>query len=91
MPAYAARAVTGRSRRSALGRRSARYAVCAANRSSTPAASQRSGVAIDDLYTFAQRRLAEIQLPANVHFKPGGYKQLAEQVAASVEMVLKSK
>lgn len=52
---------------------------------------QRNGVAIDDLYGFAQPRLVEIQLPANVHFKPEGSKQLAEQVAKSVLMVLGSK
>jgi acyl-CoA thioesterase-1 len=52
---------------------------------------QRNGVAIDDLYSFAQPRLAEIQLPANVHFKPEGSKQLAEQVAKSVLMTLGSK
>jgi lysophospholipase L1-like esterase len=51
---------------------------------------QRNGVAIDDLYGFAQPRLAEIQLPANVHFKPDGYKQLADQVAASVLKALRS-
>ena len=45
---------------------------------------QKHGVAIDDLYSFCQPRLAEIQLPANVHFKPEGYKQLADQVAASI-------
>jgi hypothetical protein len=43
------------------------------------------------LYSFAQPRLAEIQLPANVHFKPEGSKQLAEQVAKSVLMTLGSK
>ena len=51
---------------------------------------QRNGVAIDDLYGFAHPRLAEIQLPANVHFKPEGYKQLADQVAASVLKALRS-
>jgi acyl-CoA thioesterase-1 len=42
------------------------------------------GVVIDDLYAFALPRLAEIQLPVNVHFTPGGYKRLAEPVAASI-------
>jgi len=51
---------------------------------------QRNGVAIDDLYGFAQPRLAEIQLPANVHFKPDGYKQLADQVAASALKALRT-
>ena len=49
---------------------------------------QKHGVAIDDLYAFAQPRLAEIQLPANVHFKPDGSKQLAKQVAASIGQAL---
>src|SRR3954462_14365945 len=33
---------------------------------------QKHGVAIDDLYSFALPRLADVQLPANVHFKPEG-------------------
>jgi len=49
---------------------------------------QKHGVAIDDLYAFAQPKLAEIQLPANVHFKPEGSQQLAKQVAASVLQAL---
>src|SRR4029078_1503583 len=52
---------------------------------------QKNGVAIDDLYAFAQPRLAEIQLPANVHFKPEGYRQLAEQVAASIVTAVHAK
>jgi len=52
---------------------------------------QRHGVAIDDLYAFALPRLAEIQLPQNVHFKPEGSKVLAGQVAASILKVLESK
>jgi lysophospholipase L1-like esterase len=52
---------------------------------------QKQNVAIDDLYAFALPRLAEIQLPANVHFKPEGSKQLAEQVAASILKTLTSK
>jgi acyl-CoA thioesterase-1 len=52
---------------------------------------QRHGVAIDDLYSFALPRLAEIQLPQNVHFKPEGSKQLADQVAASILKALDSK
>ena len=45
---------------------------------------QKHNVAIDDLYAFALPKLAEIQLPANVHFKPEGSKQLADAVAASI-------
>ena len=52
---------------------------------------QKHGVAIDDLYSFALPRLAEIQLPANVHFKPEGSQQLADQVAASIMKALDSK
>ncbi|HEY2411478.1 MAG TPA: SGNH/GDSL hydrolase family protein [Pirellulaceae bacterium] len=52
---------------------------------------QRHGVAIDDLYAFALPRLAEIQLPQNVHFKPEGSKVLADQVAASILKVLGEK
>jgi acyl-CoA thioesterase-1 len=42
------------------------------------------GIAIDDLYAFALPKLAEIQLPANVHFKPEGSAVLAKQVAESI-------
>jgi lysophospholipase L1-like esterase len=52
---------------------------------------QKHGVAIDDLYSFAVPRLADIQLPADVHFKPEGSKQLADQVAASILKALDSK
>jgi hypothetical protein len=52
---------------------------------------QKHGVAIDDLYAFALPRLTEIQLPANVHFKPEGSKQLAGQVAASISKAQGSK
>jgi hypothetical protein len=45
-------------------------------------------VAIDDLYAFVLPRMDQIQLPANVHFKPEGYEELAGQVAASIEAVL---
>jgi hypothetical protein len=45
---------------------------------------KKHGVAIDDLYSFALPRLAEIQRPHNVHFTDAGSKLLAEQVAASI-------
>lgn len=45
---------------------------------------KRHPVAIDDLYTFAMPRLAEIQIPDNVHFTPEGSRALAGQVAASI-------
>ena len=49
---------------------------------------QESGVAIDDLHAFALPRLAEIQLPQNVHFTPAGSDALARQVAASIRAAL---
>jgi acyl-CoA thioesterase-1 len=52
---------------------------------------KQNGVAIDDLYSFCKPRLAEIQQPANVHFKPEGSKALAGQVAASILKALDSK
>jgi acyl-CoA thioesterase-1 len=52
---------------------------------------QKHDVAIDDLHGFALPKLAEIQLPANVHFKPEGSKVLGEQVAAEIKRVLEAK
>jgi acyl-CoA thioesterase-1 len=52
---------------------------------------QKHGVEIDDLYAFIRPRLAEAQLPMNVHFKPEGSKLLAEQVAASILKALNTK
>lgn len=46
------------------------------------------GVAVDDLHALAESKLAEIQLPKNVHFNGPGYKTLAAQVAASVKTAL---
>ncbi len=46
-------------------------------------------VAINDLYAFANPRLKDIQLPANVHFTKPGSQQLAEQVATAIENALK--
>jgi acyl-CoA thioesterase-1 len=51
---------------------------------------EKHGVAIDDLYAFCKPRLAELQLPANVHFTPQGYQALAEQVVAAVQAALPS-
>lgn len=39
------------------------------------------GATVVDLYAVALPKLAEIQLPANVHFKPEGSELLAQQVA----------
>lgn len=49
---------------------------------------QENDVAIDDLYAFAQPRLKELQLPANVHFTAKGSQALAERVAASIAKAL---
>jgi lysophospholipase L1-like esterase len=46
------------------------------------------GVAIDDLYTLAASKQAEIQLPRNVHFNGTGYKILGDQAAASIKKEL---
>ena len=48
-------------------------------------------VPVDDLHATASARLAEIQLPKNVHFKPEGSRALAEQVAASIKAALSAK
>ena len=52
---------------------------------------QENGVAIDDLNAAITPRLAELQNPKDVHYKPEGYAFLAKQVAASVEAVLPAK
>ncbi len=52
---------------------------------------KKNDVAIDDLHAFALPKLAEIQLPANVHFKPEGSKVLGKQVAAEIKRALESK
>lgn len=50
---------------------------------------QRENIAIDDLYTFIAPRLAELQLPKNVHFSAKGYEVLAGEVAKHIEAALK--
>jgi|688.fasta_scaffold106866_2 acyl-CoA thioesterase-1 len=50
---------------------------------------QAAGVPINDLYAHAKAKLAEVQLPQNVHFTPEGSKYLAEKVAAEIEKALK--
>jgi acyl-CoA thioesterase-1 len=52
---------------------------------------KKHGVAIDDLFAFALPKLAEIQLPANVHFKPEGSKELGKQVASEILKALETK
>jgi len=47
-----------------------------------------NAIPIDDLYSFALPRLADIQTPANVHFTPAGSRALAEQVAWAIRKAL---
>src|SRR5579885_327776 len=47
-----------------------------------------NSIAIDDLYSFAFPRLETIQQPSNVHFTEEGYRELAQQVAASITAAL---
>jgi len=47
-----------------------------------------NGVAIDDLNAAVTPRLAELQNPNDVHFKPESYAFLAKHVAASIEAAL---
>lgn len=49
---------------------------------------RRHGVAINDLYAAVLPRLTELQLPVNVHFKPEGYRFLAEKVAEAIRAAL---
>lgn len=49
---------------------------------------EQNGIAIDDLYSFAEPQISNIQIPNNVHFTPEGSKVLAEQVAASISQAL---
>ena len=41
-------------------------------------------IPVDDLYALVEPRMGEIQLPANVHFKPEGYAVLADRVVESI-------
>ncbi len=50
-----------------------------------------AGVPTDDLHAHALAKIKEIQLPANVHYNPAGYKYLAEKVAAEIEKALPKK
>ncbi len=49
------------------------------------------GVVVNDLYAFAKPRLAQIQLPANVHFTADGSAALAEEVARAITAALAKK
>lgn len=50
-----------------------------------------NGVEIDDLYSFALPRLAEWQLPLNVHFTEAGSEALGKEVARVIIAVLKKR
>jgi lysophospholipase L1-like esterase len=49
---------------------------------------EKHGVAVDDLFAFITPRLAEAQLPNDVHFKAEGYDLLGRQVAESIRAAL---
>jgi lysophospholipase L1-like esterase len=49
------------------------------------------GVRVNDLYAFIQPRVAELQLPKNVHFTAQGSAALAEQVSAAITAELAAK
>ena len=49
-----------------------------------------AGIPIDDLYALVYPRLAELQLPANVHYTLPGYNVLGHQVAESILRALDS-
>lgn len=49
-----------------------------------------NGVAIDDLNAAITPRIAEVQNPKDVHFRPEGSALLAKHVAASIEAALKA-
>ncbi|MBI1349070.1 SGNH/GDSL hydrolase family protein [bacterium] len=50
-----------------------------------------AGVQTNDLCAYAQPKLAEIQLPKNVHYTPAGSKVLAEKVAAEITAALEQR
>jgi hypothetical protein len=52
---------------------------------------QEAGVTTNDLAAFAKDKLADIQLPKNVHFTDAGSKVLAEQIAKAIEAKLPKK
>lgn len=50
-----------------------------------------AGIPTDDLCAHANAKLKDVQLPANVHYSPDGYKYLAEKVAGEIEKALPKK
>lgn len=49
---------------------------------------KRKNVSVDDLYASVLPRIADLQLPNNVHFNEKGYKFLGEEVANSIAKML---
>ncbi len=49
-----------------------------------------AGVSLNDLHACAAPRLAELRLPANVHFRPEGSRALGERVAGAIRNALLS-
>jgi acyl-CoA thioesterase-1 len=49
---------------------------------------RKHGVAINDLYSFALKRLQDIQRPVNVHFTEKGSEELASQVVEEIRFAL---
>jgi lysophospholipase L1-like esterase len=52
---------------------------------------KKNNIPVNDLYTVIQPKLAELQKPANVHFKAAGSKVLADAVAQSIRTALEAK
>ena len=50
---------------------------------------QEHQIAVNDLYAFIKPKMAEWQLPSNVHFNPEGCKALAQKVAGAIGSALK--
>lgn len=51
---------------------------------------QKNGVAINDLYSFILDKTSALQIPNNVHFTKEGSLALAQQVAKSIRLIIKS-
>ncbi|MDD7986689.1 SGNH/GDSL hydrolase family protein [Lentisphaera marina] len=52
---------------------------------------QKNQIVINDLYTFTQPRLKELQIPVNVHFTPKGSQSLAKEVSRHIAQALNLK
>ncbi len=51
----------------------------------------KNNIVINDLYTFMQPRITELQIPENVHFTPEGYLALAQKVVDRIKEVIREK